>query len=80
MRECLPREDEALLSVAACRTSRQVMAGTVPFGGVAPVSVRSTTTMSTAYIDATPQQIAELAAVGCRIVRVAALSASARKC
>lgn len=51
------------------------MAGTVPVGGVAPGAVRSMTPMSTADIDATPQQIAELTAAGCRIVRVAVPSA-----
>ncbi|MFE7568920.1 flavodoxin-dependent (E)-4-hydroxy-3-methylbut-2-enyl-diphosphate synthase [Streptomyces sp. NPDC057539] len=67
----LPRKDEVPLSVATRRTSRQIMVGTVPVGGVAPVSVQSMTTTSTADIDATLQQIAELTAAGCEIVRVA---------
>ncbi|MFJ6572158.1 flavodoxin-dependent (E)-4-hydroxy-3-methylbut-2-enyl-diphosphate synthase [Streptomyces sp. NPDC091292] len=74
-----PRKDEVPqkvpLSVATRRTSRQIMVGRVPVGGVAPVSVQSMTTTSTADIDATLQQIAELTAAGCEIVRVAVPSA-----
>jgi (E)-4-hydroxy-3-methylbut-2-enyl-diphosphate synthase len=43
----------------------------VPVGGDAPVSVQSMTTTLTADVDATLQQIAELTAAGCQIVRVA---------
>ncbi|HSL06427.1 MAG TPA: flavodoxin-dependent (E)-4-hydroxy-3-methylbut-2-enyl-diphosphate synthase [Pseudonocardiaceae bacterium] len=53
------------------RVSRQVMVGGVPVGGDAPVSVQSMTTTRTCDIDATLQQIAELTATGCHIVRVA---------
>jgi (E)-4-hydroxy-3-methylbut-2-enyl-diphosphate synthase len=53
------------------RVSRQVMVGGVPVGGDAPVSVQSMTTTRTSDIDATLQQIAELTATGCHIVRVA---------
>src|SRR5881398_1439 len=53
------------------RKSRQVMVGTVPVGGDAPVSVQSMTTTLTADVNATLQQIAELTATGCQIVRVA---------
>jgi (E)-4-hydroxy-3-methylbut-2-enyl-diphosphate synthase len=53
------------------RASRQVMVGGVPVGGDAPVSVQSMTTTRTADVDATLQQIAELTAAGCQIVRVA---------
>ncbi|MGH4010871.1 MAG: flavodoxin-dependent (E)-4-hydroxy-3-methylbut-2-enyl-diphosphate synthase, partial [Pseudonocardiaceae bacterium] len=53
------------------RASRQVMVGGVPVGGDAPVSVQSMTTTRTSDIDATLQQIAELTAAGCQIVRVA---------
>jgi (E)-4-hydroxy-3-methylbut-2-enyl-diphosphate synthase len=53
------------------RVSRQVMVGNVPVGGDAPVSVQSMTTTRTADIDVTLQQIAELTATGCHIVRVA---------
>jgi (E)-4-hydroxy-3-methylbut-2-enyl-diphosphate synthase len=51
------------------------MVGDVPVGGGAPVSVQSMTTTPTADIDATLQQIAELTAAGCHIVRVAVPSA-----
>jgi (E)-4-hydroxy-3-methylbut-2-enyl-diphosphate synthase len=59
----------------ARRVSRQVMVGrsenAVPVGGDAPVSVQSMCTTLTANVDATLQQIAELTAAGCQIVRVA---------
>jgi len=47
------------------------MVGPVPVGGGAPISVQSMTNTVTADINATLQQIAELAAAGCDIVRVA---------
>src|SRR3712207_9003166 len=53
------------------RHSRQIMVGAVPVGGGAPVSVQSMTTTKTGDINATLQQIAELTASGCQIVRVA---------
>ncbi|ALG12284.1 flavodoxin-dependent (E)-4-hydroxy-3-methylbut-2-enyl-diphosphate synthase [Kibdelosporangium phytohabitans] len=53
------------------RQSRQVLVGDVPVGGNAPVSVQSMTTTLTSDVDATLQQIAELTAAGCQIVRVA---------
>ncbi|MEV0619742.1 flavodoxin-dependent (E)-4-hydroxy-3-methylbut-2-enyl-diphosphate synthase [Nonomuraea sp. NPDC050404] len=53
------------------RVSRQVMVGGVPVGGDAPVTVQSMTTSVTADVNATLQQIAELTAAGCQIVRVA---------
>jgi (E)-4-hydroxy-3-methylbut-2-enyl-diphosphate synthase len=73
--------------VADRRRSRQIRVGDVLVGGGAPVSVQSMTTTPTANIDATLQQIAELTATGCQIVRVAvpsqddadALPAIARK-
>jgi len=74
-------------SLAPRRKSRQLMVGSVPVGGGAPVPVQSMTTTLTANVDATLQQIAELTAAGCQIVRVAvpsqddadALSRIARK-
>jgi len=57
------------------RKSRQIMVGNVPVGGDAPVSVQSMTTTLTADVNATLQQIAELTASGCQIVRVAVPSA-----
>jgi (E)-4-hydroxy-3-methylbut-2-enyl-diphosphate synthase len=53
------------------RVSRQIQVGSVPVGGDAPVSVQSMTTTVTADVGATLQQIAELTATGCQIVRVA---------
>src|SRR5919108_2080762 len=55
----------------ARRPTRRLMVGEVPVGGGAPVSVQSMTTTVTADVDATLQQIAELTAAGCQIVRVA---------
>ncbi|HEX2355049.1 MAG TPA: flavodoxin-dependent (E)-4-hydroxy-3-methylbut-2-enyl-diphosphate synthase [Micromonosporaceae bacterium] len=74
-------------ALAPRRKSRQIMVGPVPVGGGAPVSVQSMTTTVTADVNATLQQIAELTASGCQIVRVAvpsqddveALPAIARK-
>ncbi|MCX4740706.1 flavodoxin-dependent (E)-4-hydroxy-3-methylbut-2-enyl-diphosphate synthase [Streptomyces antibioticus] len=73
--------------LAPRRPSRQIQVGSVAVGGDAPVSVQSMTTTLTADVDATLQQIAELTASGCQIVRVAcpsqddaeALPAIARK-
>ncbi|MGL5929392.1 MAG: flavodoxin-dependent (E)-4-hydroxy-3-methylbut-2-enyl-diphosphate synthase [Dermatophilaceae bacterium] len=73
--------------IAPRRTSRTIRVGTVEVGGDAPISVQSMTTTPTTEIDATLQQIAELTASGCDIVRVAcpsqddaeALPAIARK-
>jgi (E)-4-hydroxy-3-methylbut-2-enyl-diphosphate synthase len=57
--------------LAERRSSRQIMVGGVPVGGGAPVSVQSMTTTVTADVNSTLQQIAELTASGCQIVRVA---------
>jgi len=73
--------------LAPRRTSRQIRVGKVLVGGDAPISVQSMTTTLTADVNATLQQIAELTAAGCDIVRVAcpsqddadALPAVARK-
>ena len=53
------------------RESRRIMVGPVPVGGGAPISVQSMTNTLTADVPATLQQIAELTAAGCDIVRVA---------
>ncbi|WP_018655230.1 flavodoxin-dependent (E)-4-hydroxy-3-methylbut-2-enyl-diphosphate synthase [Actinomadura flavalba] len=79
--------ETAKASVAPRRASRQIMVGNVPVGGDAPVSVQSMTTTLTSDVNSTLQQIAELTASGCQIVRVAcpsqddadALPAIARK-
>jgi (E)-4-hydroxy-3-methylbut-2-enyl-diphosphate synthase len=60
-----------LAAGTARRRSRQVHVGKVAVGGGAPVSVQSMTITKTADINATLQQIAELATAGCDIVRVA---------
>src|SRR3990170_4456933 len=57
--------------LATRRVSRQIDVGGVLVGGDAPVSVQSMTTTPTTDINATLQQIAELTASGCDIVRVA---------
>ena len=53
------------------KPTRQIMVGDTPVGGGAAVSVQSMTTTKTHDIGATLQQIAELTAAGCDIVRVA---------
>src|SRR4051794_38574343 len=58
-------------SLAPRRQSRQLMVGSVPVGGGAPVSVQSMTTTLTSDVNATLQQIAQLTTAGCQIVRVA---------
>ncbi|MFI9616458.1 flavodoxin-dependent (E)-4-hydroxy-3-methylbut-2-enyl-diphosphate synthase, partial [Streptomyces sp. NPDC052023] len=63
--------DIATRPVAGRRASRQIQVGPVAVGGGAPVSVQSMTTTRTSDIGATLQQIAELTASGCQIVRVA---------
>ncbi|WP_418214804.1 flavodoxin-dependent (E)-4-hydroxy-3-methylbut-2-enyl-diphosphate synthase [Boudabousia tangfeifanii] len=53
------------------KKTRQIKVGSVLVGGDAPVSVQSMTTTKTHEIGPTLQQIAELTAAGCDIVRVA---------
>ena len=57
--------------LAPRRHTRKIRVGKVEVGGGAPVSVQSMTTTPTTDINATLQQIAELTATGCDIVRVA---------
>lgn len=57
--------------LAPRRPTRRINVGRVPVGGGAPISVQSMTTTKTTDINATLQQIAELTASGCDIVRVA---------
>jgi (E)-4-hydroxy-3-methylbut-2-enyl-diphosphate synthase len=66
-----PLEMTDLAAGKSRRHSRLLNVGKVPVGGGAPVSVQSMTITKTADINATLQQIAELAASGCDIVRVA---------
>src|SRR5881275_2723319 len=58
-------------TLAPRRQTREINVGGVAIGGGAPVSVQSMATTKTADVDATLQQIAELTAAGCQIVRVA---------
>ena len=57
--------------LAPRRPTRQIRVGKGAVGGGAPISVQSMTTTKTTDINATLQQIAELTAAGCDIVRVA---------
>ncbi|MCX2733773.1 flavodoxin-dependent (E)-4-hydroxy-3-methylbut-2-enyl-diphosphate synthase [Saccharopolyspora sp. NFXS83] len=57
------------------RKTRQLQVGAVGVGSDHPISVQSMTTTNTADINGTLQQIAELTASGCDIVRVACPSA-----
>ncbi len=59
------------MTLATRRPTRKIKVGTTYVGGDAPISVQSMTTTLTADINATLQQIAELTAAGCDIVRVA---------
>jgi len=61
--------------LAPRRKTRKIRVGKVEVGGDAPISVQSMTTTLTSDINATLQQIAELTASGCDIVRVAVPSA-----
>src|SRR5579885_2484544 len=58
-------------TLAPRRRSRQIKVGSVGVGSDYPVSVQSMTTTLTADVNSTLQQIAELTASGCQIVRVA---------
>jgi (E)-4-hydroxy-3-methylbut-2-enyl-diphosphate synthase len=57
--------------VAPRKPTRRIQVGSVAVGGGAPISVQSMTTTPTTDVNATLQQIAELTAAGCDIVRVA---------
>ncbi|MPV39113.1 flavodoxin-dependent (E)-4-hydroxy-3-methylbut-2-enyl-diphosphate synthase [Georgenia subflava] len=67
----MPTVKEAPPVLAPRRPTRKIRVGSVDVGGDAPVSVQSMTTTKTHDINATLQQIAELTASGCDIVRVA---------
>ncbi|TRY18974.1 flavodoxin-dependent (E)-4-hydroxy-3-methylbut-2-enyl-diphosphate synthase [Tessaracoccus rhinocerotis] len=58
-------------TLAPRRTTRKIRVGSTFVGGDAPISVQSMTTTKTTDINGTLQQIAELTATGCDIVRVA---------
>ncbi len=57
--------------LAPRRPTRQIRVGKVGVGSDHPISVQSMTTTLTADVNSTLQQIAELTAAGCDIVRVA---------
>ncbi len=59
------------LVLAPRRKTRKIKVGKIDVGGDAPVSVQSMCTTQTTDINSTLQQIAELTAAGCDIVRVA---------
>lgn len=59
------------------RKSRQIMVGTVPVGGDAPISVQSMTNTETRDVDATLAQINAIAEAGVDIVRVSVPSMDA---
>ncbi|MEY3889502.1 MAG: hypothetical protein RLZZ90_46 [Actinomycetota bacterium] len=65
----LPKAPPA--TITPRRKTRQIMVGKVAVGGDAPISVQSMCTTPTTDVNATLQQIAELTASGCDIVRVA---------
>ena len=67
----IPTKRPEAEALAERRPTRRLDVGGVPVGGGAPVSVQSMTTTRTADIGPTLQQIAELTASGCQIVRVA---------
>ena len=67
----LPTVKEEPPVLAPRRPTRRIRVGDVEVGGGAPISVQSMTTTKTWDINATLQQIAELTASGCDIVRVA---------
>jgi (E)-4-hydroxy-3-methylbut-2-enyl-diphosphate synthase len=58
-------------TLSARRTTRQLMVGDVGVGSDHPISVQSMCTTKTHDVNGTLQQIAELTAAGCDIVRVA---------
>src|SRR5690348_5345447 len=57
--------------LAPRRKTRQIKVGSVGVGSDSPISVQSMTTTLTSDVNSTLQQIAELTAAGCDIVRVA---------
>lgn len=67
----LPMPEAPAPVLAPRRKSRKIKVGSVDVGGDAPISVQSMTTTQTTDVNATLQQIAQLTAAGCDIVRVA---------
>lgn len=71
----LPRIPQKPVLIRPRKRTRKVRLGNLYVGGDAPVTVQSMTTTLTSDVEATLQQIAELVAAGCDIVRVACPSA-----
>ncbi len=71
--------DERVKELMQRSNTRQVNVGGVLIGGGAPVVVQAMTNTDTADIDATVQQIAELAAAGSELVRITVDKDSAAK-
>ena len=65
----MPKAPDPVLSPR--RQTRQIKVGAIGVGSESPISVQSMTTTPTTDINSTLQQIAELTAAGCDIVRVA---------
>ena len=59
------------------RKSRQISIGNIKIGGDAPISVQSMCNTDTRNVDATLNQIRELATAGCEIARLAVLNKEA---
>ena len=53
------------------RQTRQIQVGSVKIGGGAPISVQSMCSTDTRDVAATVEQIKQLEAVGCELIRVA---------
>ena len=67
----MPAVAPAKPQLAQRHQTRRINVGKVPVGGGAPIAVQSMTTTLTSDVEATLQQIAELTAAGCDIIRVA---------
>ncbi len=67
----VPQKRNDLPLVSPRRPTRKVRVGSTAVGGDAPITVQSMTTTLTSDVNATLQQIAELTAAGCDIIRVA---------
>ncbi len=73
------RSDSEAMVPAKRRKTKQIMVGNVPIGGDCPIAVQSMTTTDTRDVASTVQQIRDLEAAGCDIVRVAVPDREAAK-
>ncbi|WP_163340028.1 flavodoxin-dependent (E)-4-hydroxy-3-methylbut-2-enyl-diphosphate synthase [Desulfopila sp. IMCC35008] len=62
------------------RQTKQINVGSVPIGGMSPISVQSMTNTDTKDTEATISQIHRLEKAGCEIIRVAVLDQEAALC